>query len=94
MRRARTTADTGDDDLPPYPREAAMPVSPSRQLVLDEHDARGLASTVLIAQQLLAHDDLDASQRRRIQASLERAAVALARAVVGAPVHDVEVAPA
>lgn len=65
-----------------------------RQLLLDEHDNRGLASTVLIAQQLLEHDDLDTSQRRRIQSALERAAIALAHAVVAAPARAGEVARA
>lgn len=58
--------------------------SASHHVVLDAHQSRGLASTILIARQLLDHDDLDPDQRQRILGSLARAATTLAHHVVAA----------
>ena len=56
----------------------------TEHVVLDAHESRGLASTILIARELLDHDDLDAEQRQTILHSLARAATTLAHRVVGA----------
>ena len=61
-----------------------MPASHEERVVLDAHESRGLASTILIARQLLDHDDLDADQRQTILRSLARAATTLAHRVVEA----------
>ena len=56
----------------------------THHVLLDAHESRGLASTVLIARQLLDHDDLDPDQRQRIMGSLARAATTLAHHVLAA----------
>lgn len=58
--------------------------APEIRVVLDAYESRGLASTVLIARQLLDHEDLDADQRQKILESLARAATTLAHRVVNA----------
>lgn len=55
-----------------------------RRVLLDAREGRGLASTILIANQLLDHEDLDEAQRDRILQSLARAATTLAHHVVAA----------
>ncbi len=71
-----------------------MPTEPSPARVeLDAHESRGLASTILIARELLDHDDLDEAQRQTILRSLARAATTLAHRIVtadeGAPPLEV-----
>ena len=62
----------------------SLPPAHEPRVVLDAHESRGLASTILIARELLDHDDLDADQRQTILRSLARAATTLAHRVVGA----------
>lgn len=70
----------------PAQDEMSMSLPPAHEdrVVLDAHESRGLASTILIARELLDHDDLDAEQRQTILRSLARAATTLAHRVVGA----------
>lgn len=63
-------------------RHMPTPHSAARHVLLDAHEGRGLASTILIANELLDHDDLDDSQRLKILQSLARAATTLAHHVV------------
>lgn len=70
-----------------------MPTSShtGRHVLLDAHEGRGLASTILIARELLDHDDLDAGQREKILESLTRASTTLAHHVLAsdeAPVAE------
>lgn len=58
--------------------------SPPALVVLDGHDSRGLASTILIARGLLDHEDLDEAQRQTILRSMARAATSLAHLVTAA----------
>lgn len=62
----------------------SLPAPREDQLLLDAHESRGLASTILIARELLDHDDLDAAQRQTILHSLARAAATLAHRVIEA----------
>lgn len=65
----------------------AMP-EPARiethQVVLDAHASRSLATSILIAGQLLEHHDIDPDQHPAILKALARAAMALAHDVMAA----------
>lgn len=54
----------------------------AHHVLLDAHEGRGLASTILIARELLDHDDLDDDQRLKIFESLARAGTTLAHHVL------------
>ena len=87
MGPAAVDAQTGALSCPdPAQDETSMSLPPAHEdrVVLDAHESRGLASTILIARELLDHDDLDAEQRQTILRSLARAATTLAHRVVGA----------
>lgn len=60
----------------------SIPSHTVRHVLLDAHEGRGLASTILIARELLDHDDLDAEQRLKILESLARAGTTLAHHVL------------
>lgn len=70
-----------------------MPTSrrTAHHVLLDSHEGRGLASTILIARELLDHEDLDADQRLKILESLARAGTSLAQHVLTSdevPAHE------
>lgn len=58
------------------------PHATAHHVLLDAHQGRGLASTILIANELLDHDELDDGQRLKILQSLARAATTLAHHVI------------
>ena len=68
----------------------SMPAHRQETVLLDAHETRGLASTILIARQLLDHDDLDTAQHQTILQSLARAATTLAHHVLDAATGETE----